>query len=53
MNSLCNHLQFENTINISFFLSQRQPIGGPPSDTWPYTYPVPEGEEMVITHGFK
>ena len=39
MNSVCNHLQFENTIDISFFagkMSQRQPIGGPPSDTWPY-----------------
>ena len=40
MSSVCNHLQFENTIDISFFsgkMSQRQPIGGPPSDTWPYT----------------
>ena len=41
MNSVCNHLQFENTIDISFFsgkMSQRQPIGGPPSDTWPAIY---------------
>ena len=40
MNSVCNHHQFENTIDISFFsgkMSQRQPIGGPPSDTRPYT----------------